>query len=801
MSGKHDKKPDDEQAANLLLTGPIVIRGLGRSVKDALLPGRPSRHRAFAGEAVPEVGAVDPTPVGLMLAGGPVVTESGPSTNLSERDDTQAADAEHAVPQDGAVTPTEVADGPGEDRVDDRPDDEPPADAAIEQPGEQRGPADVLEDGAGPVVEDPAVSASAEVGSPPEAWNEPAVEFGGVDDFSEADGTDPSDRPTPLDDEAGHPLDHAPSVEGAAPTAEGDSVVELARELDPSADANEDTSEQSADEAAPGEEPLDELLPAATAEDGPAVSGIQFQDADVASDEPDVGGEPSFSEALAPSDEAEPREDSSAAEPLPEPTGDGAGGGAGEAAPASDYAEPQDDESAPVDDVEEPPSERAPDVLGDLPAAHAADSEDPPAEHKAEDHAPPLEEPSTGIEEDDIPSAEVVASEADGTVAEEAPRVDDEAESGAEVVVESHETDPVETAEELSTQRRWTSAEELFSNPRSTASRAGKEPPAGPTESIDDFTVAADQPHESAAPDDTASGEDGAVSEQTEPARAQQSSAVIAPAAAVATAAPRPPKPSGSGGAVRPPRRPRPVRERFGREAVGIAVLVVLALICGGLITAVVLKTQRDAAIAAQEAADYTPPPLATPEPTSTGPVVAVIGDGTTSAAASGVTSAERWSTVLAKSLDGTVDAAASGGTGYAAKGNSGGTFVTAAATVPSNADVVVFFGGAADSNVSTLSLAKAATDAFSTATEQAQDAKLIVVGPAVADGVPTADLTVIRNTLRSSAGIAKATWIDPIDKDWLSTAKQAGKPTDLTVADEKTLASKMETAITAALK
>jgi len=230
-------------------------------------------------------------------------------------------------------------------------------------------------------------------------------------------------------------------------------------------------------------------------------------------------------------------------------------------------------------------------------------------------------------------------------------------------------------------------------------------------------------------------------------------------------------------------------------------VLVVLALVCGGLITAVVLKTQRDAAIAAQEAADYTPPPLATPEPTSTGPVVAVISDGTTSAAASGVTSAQRWSALLGPALEGTVDADASSGMGYAAKGNSGETFVEAAAKIPSNAEVVVFFGGSSDSDVSTLSVAKAATEAFAAAKKQAPDAKLIVVGPALADGASDDDLTAVRNSLRSAAGIAKATWIDPIDKGWLSDTKQAGKPTDLTVADEKTIAAKMESAVKAALK
>ena len=243
------------------------------------------------------------------------------------------------------------------------------------------------------------------------------------------------------------------------------------------------------------------------------------------------------------------------------------------------------------------------------------------------------------------------------------------------------------------------------------------------------------------------------------------------------------------------------LRERFGREAVGISVLVLLALVCGGLITAVVLKTRQDAVVAAREAAEYTPPPLATPAPASTGPVVAVIGDGTTSAAANGVSAGERWSALLAKSLGGTVAAEASAGMGYAVKGSSAETFVQAAARVPSDADVVIFFGGAEDSRVSSLSLVKAATNAYSTAKSEAPDAKLIVVGPAIRAGVDDADLATLRNSLRGAAAIAQATWVDPIDLEWLSTSRQeAASPTALSKGNEKTIAAKLQAVIKKAL-
>ncbi|WP_345481922.1 hypothetical protein [Amnibacterium soli] len=274
----------------------------------------------------------------------------------------------------------------------------------------------------------------------------------------------------------------------------------------------------------------------------------------------------------------------------------------------------------------------------------------------------------------------------------------------------------------------------------------------------------------------------------------------VAAAEAPAAAAPRPPRatPSASG----TPSGPHPpVRARLGREATGIVVLVVLALVCAGLITAVVVKTRNDAAIAAREAADYTPPPLATPEPVATGPVVAVIGDGSTSSAGSGVTATQRWTALLESSLGGTVDADAAGGMGYAAKSRSGGTFVQAAGDVPSNAKVVVFFGGAADSNIAPLSLAKAATNAYAAAMQQAPDAKILVVGPAISSGVDTTDLATIRDTLRGAAALVQATWIDPVDKDWLPASKRSASPGDLSASDEKAIASKMRDAVEKALR
>jgi acyl-CoA thioesterase I len=157
---------------------------------------------------------------------------------------------------------------------------------------------------------------------------------------------------------------------------------------------------------------------------------------------------------------------------------------------------------------------------------------------------------------------------------------------------------------------------------------------------------------------------------------------------------------------------------------------------------------------------------------------------------------------VLETALKGTVATEGAANMGYAAKSAAGETFVTVAAKVPADADVVVFFGGAADQDIATLSLAKAATDAYAAVQKQAPDAKIVVIGPAITGGVDDATLTTLRTTLKNSAAIAKATWVDPIDEKWLGASAQASSSaTDLTVANEKTLATKVQAAVEKALK
>lgn len=230
------------------------------------------------------------------------------------------------------------------------------------------------------------------------------------------------------------------------------------------------------------------------------------------------------------------------------------------------------------------------------------------------------------------------------------------------------------------------------------------------------------------------------------------------------------------------------LRNRLSREAVGIAVLLVLALICGGLIAAVVVKTRDDAAMATREAEAYTPPalPTATPSPSATGPVIAIVGDEALIRASSTVTAEQRWTTLTGKALGARVVALASIGAGYSNGGADDADFAAAAARVPSSAKVVLFVGGGADASEPSLAVAQAATEAFSVASRRAPDATLVAIGPLFRSaGTSAADSAALRSSLRSAARIAGVDWVDPVESGWLNGVNA---PVDLSVADERTI-------------
>ena len=238
--------------------------------------------------------------------------------------------------------------------------------------------------------------------------------------------------------------------------------------------------------------------------------------------------------------------------------------------------------------------------------------------------------------------------------------------------------------------------------------------------------------------------------------------------------------------------RRRAVRARLGPLAIGTAARVILTLVGVGLLAALVVKARDDTTTADRDAAAVSPAHSATPAPVTSGPSVAVIGDGVVTRAATGVSADDRWPALLQSAISGTVTRFAAEGRGYVTVG-AGSTFAAQAAKVPASADVVLFFGGAADADVSALSLAKAATTAIAAATERAPEARIVVIGPAFAAGASSADLSRIANTLRSAASITNAGWVDPIDAEWLrADVRDASSASSLTEADERTIAAKM---------
>lgn len=222
-----------------------------------------------------------------------------------------------------------------------------------------------------------------------------------------------------------------------------------------------------------------------------------------------------------------------------------------------------------------------------------------------------------------------------------------------------------------------------------------------------------------------------------------------------------------------------------------VAVLVIAAVV---LVVGVVQKTRDEARLATLSSRQYTPPPMTTPSPAPL-PVVAVIGDDTTSQAASGVTAAQRWTSLLGADADVQVRTFASAGAGYATRGSDGRTFLDQASRVPEDAAVVVVFGGISDLGESELRLSRAASQTISAIQTRAPDARIAIVGPVTDDGAPTVDVTELRTTLQNAAGAFDLSITDPIQQAWLNGSPNDAS--DLAAADQRTLAQRFATVVT----
>ncbi|MBW4042388.1 MAG: hypothetical protein HIU86_09720 [Acidobacteria bacterium] len=93
---------------------------------------------------------------------------------------------------------------------------------------------------------------------------------------------------------------------------------------------------------------------------------------------------------------------------------------------------------------------------------------------------------------------------------------------------------------------------------------------------------------------------------------------------------------------------------------------------------------------------------------------------------------------------------------------SSPGSSTRAAAAIPTDSAAVVFVSGTADAGSSRLEMLTAVTAALSAASGRSPNAKLIVVGPVASGATSPAELTELRDDLRSAAAIAGAAYIDP---------------------------------------
>ena len=152
---------------------------------------------------------------------------------------------------------------------------------------------------------------------------------------------------------------------------------------------------------------------------------------------------------------------------------------------------------------------------------------------------------------------------------------------------------------------------------------------------------------------------------------------------------------------------------------------------------------------------------------------VAVVGDSYTTGSTEGGNGAQGWTALTWRALarqglEVNPSVAAEGRAGYVVRGYRGNVFgdLTPRAVAPDDV-LVVFFGSRNDQGADPLALAGMTQDAFATARRIAPRADLLVIGPPwpTAD-VPPAVLQ-IRDILRITAGMAGATFVDPIAEQW----------------------------------
>jgi lysophospholipase L1-like esterase len=152
---------------------------------------------------------------------------------------------------------------------------------------------------------------------------------------------------------------------------------------------------------------------------------------------------------------------------------------------------------------------------------------------------------------------------------------------------------------------------------------------------------------------------------------------------------------------------------------------------------------------------------------------VAVIGDSYTTGGEEGGLGPNGWTAIAWRRLAEhripiTAEVGAEGGAGYGTRGNRGSVFEDlTAGTVKPDDVLVVFFGSRNDQSVDPTQLSILAYGTFQLARRIAPSAIFLVIAPPWPTADPPAAVVRIRDALQYQAGVAGATFVDPIAEHW----------------------------------
>jgi len=152
---------------------------------------------------------------------------------------------------------------------------------------------------------------------------------------------------------------------------------------------------------------------------------------------------------------------------------------------------------------------------------------------------------------------------------------------------------------------------------------------------------------------------------------------------------------------------------------------------------------------------------------------IAVIGDSYTTGTDIGGLgragwTARAWDELANSRMAVSADVGAEGGAGYGTRGNQGSVFEDLTArTIRPDDSLVVFFGSRNDQNVDPAQLSILAFGTFQLARRIAPSATFLVIGPPWPTANPPANIVRIRDALQYQAGVAGATFVDPIAERW----------------------------------